>query len=70
MFRVLIFLRFQELNRILQILNKYKILDQFLNNLKNRVIAFQELGNKAFQILYNSLTKRLEMKKVILNMIQ
>jgi len=64
MFRVLISLKSQELNKTHQILSKFKILVLFQNNQKNRTIVILVLGNKPFQIQCNKHIKRIEMKEV------
>lgn len=70
-FKVHTFHKYQELNKIHLIQNKFKIQDQFLNNQKNKVIVFQEHGNKdSLKIQFNRHKKRIEMKEVNLNMIQ
>ena len=70
MYKVLTSLKSQELNKIPRIQNRCKILDQFPNNQKNRVIVIQAHGNKCSQTWFNKHIKRIGMKEVNHNKIQ
>lgn len=69
-YKVLIFHKYLGLNKIHRIQNKYKILVQYQNNQKNKVIVFLVHGNNHFQIQFNKLKKKLKMIEVNHNMIQ